>query len=65
MRPFLTFLSSREADRSGMPYTCLLRDDQVARRRTSQTVAAMSTTDSASSQPPSINWNDQNRLAGW
>jgi DNA-binding FadR family transcriptional regulator len=38
---------------------------QAARRRTSQTVAAMSSTDSASSQPPSINWNGQNRLAGW
>jgi hypothetical protein len=37
----------------------------VARRRTSQTVAAMSRTDSASSQPPSIHWNGQNRLAGW
>jgi hypothetical protein len=37
---------------------------QAARRRTSQTVAAMSSTDSASSQPPSIHWNDQNRLAG-
>ena len=38
---------------------------QAARRRTSQTVAAMSSTDSASSQPPSIHWNGQNRLAGW
>jgi ADP-ribose pyrophosphatase YjhB (NUDIX family) len=37
---------------------------QAARRRTSQTVAAMSSADSASSQPPSIHWNDQNRLAG-
>jgi ABC-type multidrug transport system ATPase subunit len=38
---------------------------QAARRRTSQTVAAMSSTDSASSQPPSIHWNGQNRLPGW
>ncbi len=38
---------------------------QVARRRTSQTVAAMSSADSASSQPPSIHWNGQNRLADW
>jgi hypothetical protein len=38
---------------------------QAARRRTSQTVAAMSRSDSASSQPPSIHWNGQNRLAGW
>jgi hypothetical protein len=37
----------------------------VARRRTSQTVAAMRTRESASSQPPSIHWNCQNRLAGW
>ena len=38
---------------------------QAARRRTSQTVTAMSSTDSASSQPPSIHWNGQNRLPGW
>jgi hypothetical protein len=38
---------------------------QAARRRTTQTVAAMRTTESASSQPPSIHWNDQNRLPGW
>jgi hypothetical protein len=38
---------------------------QAARRRTSQMVAAMSSTDSASSQPPSIHWKGQNRLAGW
>ena len=37
---------------------------QAARRRTSQMVAAMSSTDSASSQPLSIHWNGQNRLAG-
>jgi hypothetical protein len=41
------------------------RPGQAARRRTSQTVAAMSSTDSASSQPPSIHWKGQNRLAGW
>ena len=43
----------------------LLAAVQDARRWTSQTVAAMSSTDSASSQPPSIHWNGQNRLAGW
>jgi hypothetical protein len=37
---------------------------QVAGRRTSQMVAAMSSTDSASSQPPSIHWKGQNRLPG-
>ena len=37
---------------------------QAARRRTSQMVAAMSSTDSASSQPPSIHWKAQNRLPG-
>ncbi len=38
---------------------------QAARRRTSRTVTAMSSADSTSSQPPSIHWNGQNRLAGW
>jgi hypothetical protein len=38
---------------------------QAARRRTSQMVAAIRSTDSASSQPPSIHWNGQNRLTGW
>jgi hypothetical protein len=38
---------------------------QAARWRTSQMVAAMSSADSASSQPPSIHWKGQNRLAGW
>ena len=37
---------------------------QVARRRTSQTVTAISRADSKSSQPPSIHWNGQNLLAG-
>ncbi len=37
---------------------------QAARRRTSQTVAAIRSRESASSQPPSIHWNGQNRLAG-
>ena len=37
---------------------------QAARRRTSQIVAPMRSRESASSQPPSMNWNDQNRLAG-
>ena len=35
----------------------------VARRRTSHTVAAMRDGESVSSRLPSINWNDQNRLA--
>jgi hypothetical protein len=38
---------------------------QAARRWTSQTAALMSNADSASSQPLSIHWNGQNRLAGW
>jgi hypothetical protein len=38
---------------------------QAARRPTSQTVAAMSSTDSAISQPPSSHWNGQNRVTGW
>jgi hypothetical protein len=38
---------------------------QVARRWTSQTVTAMSRTDRASSQPPSIHWKGQNRVGGW
>jgi hypothetical protein len=38
---------------------------QAARRWTSQMVAAMSSADSVSSQPPSIHWKGQNRLAGW
>jgi hypothetical protein len=37
---------------------------QAARRRTSHTVAAISSADSTSSQPPSIHWNGQNLLAG-
>ena len=37
----------------------------IARRRTSQTVTAMSSTDNASSPPPSIPWTGQKRLAGW
>jgi hypothetical protein len=37
---------------------------QTARRRTSQTVTAMSNADSASSQPPSIRWNGHSRLVG-
>jgi hypothetical protein len=41
------------------------RRHQAARRWTSQTAATMRSTDSASSQPPSIHWNGQNRLAGW
>ena len=38
---------------------------QVALWWTSQTVAAMSSIDSATSQLASIHWNAQNRLAGW
>ena len=38
---------------------------QAARRRTSQTVTAMRMRERTSSQPPSMNWNGQNRLAGW
>jgi len=37
---------------------------QIARRRTTRTDTAMSSTDSASSQQPSIHWNGQNLLAG-
>jgi hypothetical protein len=53
------------ADR-GLPLLHIYHRDgvQVARRRTSQMVAAMSSTDSASSQPPSIHWKGQNRLPG-
>ena len=38
---------------------------QAARRWTSQTVAAMSSTDNASSPPPSIHWTHQKWLVGW
>ena len=34
------------------------------RRRTSQTVPAISNTETARSQPPSVSWNCQNREAG-
>ena len=37
---------------------------QAALRRTSQTEAAMRITDSATSQPASMSWKCQNRLAG-
>jgi hypothetical protein len=38
---------------------------QATRRRTSQTIKAIRSSDSASSQAaPSMSWNDQNRLAG-
>ena len=43
----------------------MFRAGQAARRRTSQTAAAMSSTDNATSQPASIHWNGQNRLPGW
>jgi hypothetical protein len=59
----------RDAGAEGEPVAVILgrgcQAAQVARRRTSQTVAAMSSADSASSQPPSIHWKGQNRLAGW
>ena len=42
-----------------------LQYGQVARRRTSQTVAAMSSAESTSSQPASMNCIGQNRLTGW
>jgi hypothetical protein len=38
---------------------------QTARRRTSHTVKAMSSTDNPSSQPASTHWNAQKRAAGW
>ena len=38
---------------------------QAARRRTSQTVAAIRISERASSQPPSMSWKCQNRLSGW
>jgi hypothetical protein len=45
----------------GLPFAFAF---QAARRRTSQTVAAMSSTDRASSQPASTNCMGQNRLTG-
>ena len=53
------------APRGPPPGMWCCRSVQAARRRTNQTVTAMSSADSASSQPPSIHWNAQNRLAGW
>ena len=41
-----------------------LRLDHTVARRAGRG-AAMRGADSASSQPPSIHWNGQNRLAGW
>src|SRR5260370_5029158 len=41
------------------------RGVQTARLRTNQMVTAISSIESASSQPLSIHWNGQNRLAGW
>jgi hypothetical protein len=38
---------------------------QAARRWTSQMLAVMSSADGTSSQPPSIHWKGQNRVAGW
>lgn len=37
----------------------------AARRRTSQVVPVMSSAETASSQPPSVSWNCQNRESGW
>ena len=47
------------SDRSSCGVRC-----QAARRRTSQTEAAMRIPDSATSQPASMSWKCQNRLAG-
>jgi hypothetical protein len=41
------------------------RPAQAARRRTSQMVTAMSSTESISSQPASMNWKCQYRVSGW
>ena len=41
------------------------RNSQLARRRTSKTVAPSTRSDNTSSQPPSIHWKVQNRLSGW
>jgi hypothetical protein len=56
---------------NGSPYGGSLRTYQTsgfrlqaAWRWTSQTVVAMSSSERASSHPPSIHWNGQNRLAG-
>jgi hypothetical protein len=51
--------------RSGLAYPAGLGFRQATRWRTSQTVAAISSSESTSSQPPSMNWNGQNRAAGW
>jgi len=37
----------------------------AARRWTNQTAVPMRSRESANSQPPSIHWKGQNRLAGW
>jgi hypothetical protein len=60
----LSDASPREiARRRGRVLSMLLV--QATRRRTSQTVAPMSSADNASSQPPSIHWYGQKWLAGW
>jgi hypothetical protein len=74
-RPRSAALVHSFAARGGSPGTAARRTHsglgqvvaafQAARRRTSQTVTAMSSTDRARSQPSSIHWNGQNRLAGW
>jgi hypothetical protein len=62
--PATRALISSCATRSNHPEPWLAAA-QVARRPTSQTVAAVSSTDRASSQPPSTHWKGQNRLPGW
>ena len=52
------------ADRRGVPWAACLEALQAALRRTSQTVMPIRSADRASSQPFSMNWNGQNRLAG-
>jgi hypothetical protein len=62
-------LSQREAS-SASTYAvavsrhCCYRPVQAVRRWTSQTVPPIRSRESASSQPPSMSWNGQKRLAG-
>jgi len=60
---------TQDDDYDGIPALLSFASDcpgpYAARRRTSQTVAATRSRESARSQPPSIHWNGQNRPAGW
>ena len=47
------------------PRLTRIASNQDALRWTSQTAVPMSNRASANSQPPSIHWKVQNRLAGW